>query len=146
MLTGAIEGRFLELLVFAAGARRVLEIGTFTGYSALAVALALPADGTVTALDVSEDFTAVAREYWQRAGVESRIDLRIGPALEQAHHVAHVAVGQEATTLHLCCHLLLVHHLGRPGRGEPARRIRKLPFVAGEPRLPRRRLAPGGVA
>lgn len=76
------QGHFLAFLVRLIGARRTIEIGTFTGYSALAVALALPADGTVTALDVSEDFTAVAREYWQRAGMESRIDLRIGPALE----------------------------------------------------------------
>ena len=76
------QGHFLGFLVRLIGARRTLEIGTFTGYSALAVALALPADGAVTALDISEDFTRIAREYWRRAGIEGRIELRIGPALE----------------------------------------------------------------
>lgn len=76
------QGQFMALLVRLIGARRILEVGTFTGYSALAMALALPADGRVLALDVSEEWTSVARRYWQRAGVAGRIDLRLGPALQ----------------------------------------------------------------
>jgi caffeoyl-CoA O-methyltransferase len=64
------------------GARRCLEIGTFTGYSALAVARALPADGVLVACDISADYTARAKPYWREAGVADKIDLRIGPALE----------------------------------------------------------------
>jgi caffeoyl-CoA O-methyltransferase len=64
------------------GARRTLEIGTFTGYSALAVALALPPDGRVIACDVSEEWTSVGRRYWEKAGVADKIDLRLGPAVE----------------------------------------------------------------
>jgi predicted O-methyltransferase YrrM len=63
------------------GARRVLEIGTFTGYSALAMVLALPAEGRLVACDISEEWTGIARTYWQRAGVTDKIDLRIAPAL-----------------------------------------------------------------
>jgi caffeoyl-CoA O-methyltransferase len=76
------QGQFMALLVQLMGARRCLEIGTFTGYSALAVAQALPAGGTVVACDVNETTTAVARRYWQEAGVADRIDLRLGPALD----------------------------------------------------------------
>jgi predicted O-methyltransferase YrrM len=75
------QGHLLALLVRLIGARRVLEIGTFTGYSALAMALALPADGRLIACDISEEWTAIAGAYWQRAGVADRIDLRIAPAL-----------------------------------------------------------------
>ncbi len=77
------EGQFLAFLVRLIGARRCLEIGVFTGYSSLAVALALPADGRLTALDVNEEYTAVARRYWRAAGVEDRIDLRLGKARDQ---------------------------------------------------------------
>jgi caffeoyl-CoA O-methyltransferase len=76
------QGQFLALLVKLIGARRCLEVGTFTGYSSLAVALALPEDGRILACDVDEDFTAVARRYWREAGVEDKIDLRLAPALE----------------------------------------------------------------
>ncbi len=76
------EGQFLSLLVQAIGAKRCLEIGTFTGYSALTVAMALPADGRLVCCDVSEAWTGMARRYWARAGVEGKIDLRIAPALE----------------------------------------------------------------
>lgn len=76
------QAQFLALLVRLTGARRTLDIGVFTGYSALAVARALPDDGRVLALDVSEEWTAIARRYWREAGVEDRIDLRIAPALE----------------------------------------------------------------
>ncbi len=76
------QGQFLALLVQAIGARRCLEIGTFTGYSALAIAEALPADGHIVCCDVSEAWTDMARRYWQRAGVAAKIELRIAPALE----------------------------------------------------------------
>ena len=76
------QGQFMALLARLMGARRVLEIGTFTGYSALAVASVLGPDGRLVACDRSADWTAVARRYWQEAGVEGRIDLRIGDALE----------------------------------------------------------------
>jgi caffeoyl-CoA O-methyltransferase len=76
------QGAFMMLLTELLGANKYLEIGVFTGYSALAVALAMPPAGRVTACDVSEEFTSVARRYWQRAGVADKIDLRLAPALE----------------------------------------------------------------
>jgi len=76
------QGQFLQFLVRLIGARRTLEIGVFTGYSALAVASALPPTGTLVACDVSEEYTDVARRYWTEAGVADRIDLRIAPAEE----------------------------------------------------------------
>lgn len=76
------QGQLMGLLVELAGAQTYLEIGTFTGYSALAVALALPPGGKVTACDVSRDWTDIARRYWKEAGVADRIDLRLGPALD----------------------------------------------------------------
>jgi caffeoyl-CoA O-methyltransferase len=76
------QGQFMFLLLRLIGARRCLEIGVFTGYSSLVTALALPEDGRIVACDVSEEWTAVARRYWREAGVESKIDLRIAPALE----------------------------------------------------------------
>ncbi|MGD8451175.1 MAG: class I SAM-dependent methyltransferase [Phycisphaerae bacterium] len=75
------QGQFMRLLVELIGARYALEIGTFTGYSALCIASALPADGRLICCDVSEEWTAVARRYWREAGLAERIDLRIGPAL-----------------------------------------------------------------
>lgn len=76
------QGQFMQLLLGLLGARRTIEIGVFTGYSALVTALALPADGQVVACDVSEEWTAVGRPYWAEAGVADKIDLRIAPALE----------------------------------------------------------------
>jgi caffeoyl-CoA O-methyltransferase len=76
------QGQFMQLLVKMIGAKRTLEVGTFTGYSALSVAMALPPDGRVVACDVSEEYTAVARRYWQEAGVAAKIDLRLGPGEE----------------------------------------------------------------
>jgi predicted O-methyltransferase YrrM len=76
------QGMFLALLVELTGARRCLEIGTFTGYSSTAVALALPPGGRLTCLDVSAEWTAVARRAWEAAGVADRVELRLGPALE----------------------------------------------------------------
>jgi predicted O-methyltransferase YrrM len=75
------QGAFLAMLVRLLGARRCLEIGTFTGYSSLSVALALPPDGRLVCCDVSEEWTAVARRYWAEAGVADRVELRLGPAL-----------------------------------------------------------------
>jgi predicted O-methyltransferase YrrM len=75
------QGQFLALLARLMGARRCIEVGTFTGYSALAVALALPAEGRLLALDVSETWTTVARRHWAAAGIASRIELRLAPAL-----------------------------------------------------------------
>jgi len=80
MQIGVDQGKLMALLVKLVGARRTLEIGVFTGYSALAVALALPPDGRVVACDVSEEWTAVGRAHWQKAGVADRIDLRLGRA------------------------------------------------------------------
>ena len=82
MQIGPEQGQFMALLVELIGARRTLEIGTFTGYSALVVALALPPGGRVVACDVSEEYTAVARRYWAEAGVADKIELRLAPALE----------------------------------------------------------------
>ncbi|HEU4811374.1 MAG TPA: class I SAM-dependent methyltransferase [Nocardioides sp.] len=76
------EGSFLAMLVELTGARRCIEVGTFTGYSSTAVALALPDDGMIVCCDVSEDWTSLARKYWDEAGVASKIDLRIAPAAE----------------------------------------------------------------
>lgn len=76
------QGQLMALLVRLLGARRCLEIGVFTGYSSLAVALALPPDGRVIACDISETFTRIAREFWDKAGVADKIELRLAPALE----------------------------------------------------------------
>jgi len=76
------QGRFMTFLVELIGARRYLEVGVFTGYSSLSVALALPPEGRVVACDRSEQWTSVARRYWREAGVENKIELRLGYALE----------------------------------------------------------------
>ncbi len=76
------QGQFLSLLMRAIGARRALEIGVFTGYSLVCTALALPADGTVVGCDISEEWSAIALEYCERAGVAGKVDLRIGDARE----------------------------------------------------------------
>lgn len=88
MLLPAEQGQLLGLLVQATGAKRCLEIGVFTGYSSTAVALALPPDGRITACDVSEEFTSVARRYWAEAGVADKIDLRIAPAVQTLESLA----------------------------------------------------------
>jgi len=76
------QGAFMALLVRMLGARRTIEVGTFTGYSALVVAEALPADGRVIACDVSDEWTSIGRPFWERGGVAGKIDLRLGPAVE----------------------------------------------------------------
>lgn len=82
MAIGPEQGALMQLLARTIGARRYLEIGVFTGYSSLAMALALPHDGYILACDVSDEYTAVARRYWREAGVAEKIDLRIAPALQ----------------------------------------------------------------
>ena len=82
MQIGPEQAALMQLLVRAIGARRCLEIGTFTGYSALAVALVLPPGGRIVCCDLSEEWTEVARKYWNLASVSKKIDLRLGPALE----------------------------------------------------------------
>jgi len=88
------EGAFLAMLAELTGARRCLEVGTFTGYSSLAVALRLPDDGSMVCCDVSEEWTGIARRYWAEAGVGDKIDLRIGPAADTLD--ALIADGEEA--------------------------------------------------
>ncbi len=82
MMVGLLEGRFLQFLVRLTGAKNVLELGTFTGWSSISMASGLPPDGRVITCDVEEDTTEVARRYAQEAGVADRIDYRIGPGLE----------------------------------------------------------------
>jgi len=82
MLTGAVEGRLLELLVFALRAQRVLELGTYSGYSTLSMASALPAGGHLDTCEVDETHAAVARRYLDEAGVGDRVTIHLGPALE----------------------------------------------------------------
>jgi caffeoyl-CoA O-methyltransferase len=81
------QGQFMALLVELTGARRMLEVGTFTGYSALACAMALPPDGEIIACDVSKEWTAIAQRYWQEGGVSDKIHLRLGPAAETLKHL-----------------------------------------------------------
>jgi predicted O-methyltransferase YrrM len=76
------QGQFMRLLIELIGAKKTLEIGTFTGYSALAVALALPANGKVIACDINAEWTDIAKRYWHKAGVENKINLHLAPALE----------------------------------------------------------------
>jgi caffeoyl-CoA O-methyltransferase len=83
------QGAFMTLVAKTIGATRYLEVGTFTGYSALAVALALPPDGRVVACDVSKEFTDRARVYWKQAAVDSKIDLRLAPAVETLDGLIH---------------------------------------------------------
>jgi caffeoyl-CoA O-methyltransferase len=82
MMVGLLEGQFLGALVRSTGAKRILELGTFTGYSSISMALALPPEGRVITCDVNEETTGIARRYADEAGVADRIDYRLGPALE----------------------------------------------------------------
>jgi caffeoyl-CoA O-methyltransferase len=82
MLTAPEQATMMTLLVRAIGARRALELGTFTGYGSIAIARGLPADGLLVTCDVSEQWTEIARRYFEEAGLADRIDLRLGPALE----------------------------------------------------------------
>jgi caffeoyl-CoA O-methyltransferase len=89
------QGQFMGLLLELMDARRVIEVGTFTGYSSLAMALVLPEDGRIVACDLSEEWTAMARRHWADAGVAHKIDLRIGPAVDTLD--ALIAEGREET-------------------------------------------------
>ena len=82
MQIGPDQGQFLQLLVESTQAKKTLEVGVFTGYSSLWVALGLPANGQIVACDVSEEYTSIARRYWKEAGVEQKIDLQLRPASE----------------------------------------------------------------
>ncbi len=88
------QGQFMALLVQLIGAKKTLEVGVFTGYSSLSVALALPADSKIIACDVSEEYTAIARRYWQQAGVADKIDLRLAPAIETLDQLLAASVAQ----------------------------------------------------
>jgi caffeoyl-CoA O-methyltransferase len=87
MMVGRIEGRFLATLVALSGARRILEFGTFTGYSSISMASALPPDGKVITLDVDPEATAIARRYMDESGHGEKIEIRLGPALETLRDV-----------------------------------------------------------
>lgn len=89
------QGQFMALLVQLMGATKTLEVGVFTGYSSLSVALALPPEGKIIACDVSEEYTSVARRYWQAAGVADKIDLRLAPAIDTLDQL--LAEGQAGT-------------------------------------------------
>jgi caffeoyl-CoA O-methyltransferase len=82
MMVGRIEGQFLARLVRLSAARRILELGTFTGYSSISMASALPADGSIITCDVDPDATAIARRYMDESGYGDKIEIRLGPALE----------------------------------------------------------------
>ncbi len=89
------QGAFMALLVELTGARRCIEVGTFTGYSSTAVALALPPEGRIICCDVSKEWTDLARQHWEQAGVADRIELRLGPAVESLD--AMLTTGEQAT-------------------------------------------------
>ena len=89
------QAQFMALLAKLVGARKTIEIGVFTGYSSLAIALALPPDGKILACDISDEYTRVARTYWARAGVTDKIDLVLAPAAETL--AARVARGETAS-------------------------------------------------
>jgi predicted O-methyltransferase YrrM len=95
MQIGADQGQFMALLIKLLGAKRTIEIGTFTGYSALTVALALPPDGRVLACDVSDEYTRIGKPFWNQAGVAHKIDLVLGPALATLD--ARLAKGEAAS-------------------------------------------------
>ena len=89
------QGQFMGLLVELIRARKVIEVGVFTGYSSLWMALALPADGRLVACDISEEWTGTARRYWEEAGVQDRVDFRLGPAMDTLD--ALIASGESGT-------------------------------------------------
>jgi len=86
------QGQFMQMLVRILGARRAIEVGVFTGYSSLAVALAMPEDGRLLACDISAEYTAIARRHWERAGVAHKIELVLAPALQTLD--ARLAAGE----------------------------------------------------
>ncbi len=122
MQISADQGQFMALLVRLIGARKTLEVGTFTGYSSLVVALALPEDGRVVCCDVSPDFTRVARRFWARAGVAHKISLGLGPAVESLQRLidsGHAGTFDfafiDADKSNYSNYVNLCHELVRPG-------------------------------
>ena len=122
MQIGPEQGAFMALLVELLGVRRYLEVGVFTGYSALAVALALPDEGWITALDINEDWTEVARRHWAAAGVADKIDLRLGDAVEslkvlldEGHTASYDFVFIDAEKSDYDAYYELCYQLVRPG-------------------------------
>ncbi len=116
------QGQFMQLLVRLTGARRAIEVGVFTGYSSLAVALAMPDDGHILACDVSAEFTAIAERYWREAGVAGRIELVLAPALDTLD--ARLAAGEagqydfafiDADKGNYLAYYERIHQLLRPG-------------------------------
>lgn len=95
MLSGADQVQFLQLLVRLTGAKRCIEVGVFTGYTSLAIAMAMPQDGRIVSCDVSDEFTSIGKPFWKRAGVEQKIDLRLAPAVETLD--ALIANGESGT-------------------------------------------------
>ena len=89
------QGQFMALLVQLINAKKTLEVGVFTGYSSLVVALALPSNGTIVACDIDEEYTSIARKYWQEAGVAHKINLQLAPALETLDKL--IAAGESST-------------------------------------------------
>ena len=89
------QGQFMALLVRLIGARRAIEVGVFTGYSALSVALALPANGMLLACDISDEFTRIGKPYWQQAGIAHKIDLQLAPAADTLN--ARLQAGEVGT-------------------------------------------------
>jgi len=92
MQISADQGQFMNLLVKMLGVKRAIEVGVFTGYSSLSVALALPDDGKLIALDVSEEYTSIARRYWKEAKVDHKVDLRLAPGTESLDKI--IAAGE----------------------------------------------------
>jgi caffeoyl-CoA O-methyltransferase len=119
------QGAFMTILARLIGARRAIEIGTFTGYSALCLARGLPDDGELVCCDVSEEWTAVGRPIWERAGVADKIDLRIAPALDTLDQLASLAPEDpdrhfdlafvDAVKTEYASYLERLHGLVRPG-------------------------------
>ena len=95
MAVSPLQGQFMGVLVRAIGARKIVEVGTFTGYSSLSMALALPEDGTMWCFDISEDWTALARKYWKKAGVDHKVELRLAPGTDSMD--ALIAEGHSGT-------------------------------------------------
>lgn len=94
MQIGADQAQFMQLMARIIGARNYVEIGVFTGYSSLAMALALPSDGKILACDINDEYTSVARRYWEKAGVASKMTLRLAPALETLDAEIKTRAGQ----------------------------------------------------
>ena len=95
MLISPEQGQFMQMLVRLIGAKKVVEVGVFTGYSSLAVALALPETGRIVACDVSEEYTSIARRYWEKAEIADKVDLRLAPAVETLDHLLKHDQGAE---------------------------------------------------